>query len=411
MSVSTSRETAPRGAAPGASLRKAPPLRALHVINWLNPGGIESWILQILRQADRAELAIDVCCKGTHRGELADEAIAAGAAVLHVPMGRWGPWSRRFRRQLASVLRAGRYDVVHSHLGDLSEPVLDAAIAAGVPKRIAMYHLVEHRLEKHPLLRVPLQRWQRRVRRRLVRKATAVLGCSTSSLRALFDDPGAPGLGVLHPAVEVERFDPRAQGGATAAARAAVREQLGVDADVPLVINVGNLGYAKNQVAILEAARRLRDRGVSARFAIVGIGPLRADLESRIQALGLSAEVQLLGSRRDVPRILWAADVAVHPSVAEGLPVAVLEYQAAGLPVVGSDIPSVLEALAPAHRRFVAATDDPERLADSLIELLRSPALRAELAVAGKSWVAEHFSTERSVRALRALYGAPGAEC
>lgn len=395
-----------RGGAHGAGPGAIGPttVRALHVINWLNPGGIESWLLQLLAHVERTELAIDVCCKGTHEGELADQARAAGAVVLHLPMGRWGPWSRRFRTQLADVLRKGEYDVVHSHLGDLSEPVIDAAIDAGVPGRVVMYHVVEHRLERHLLLRVPLRWWQLRVRQRLLRKATSVLGCSHSSLHALFEDPTAPRLGVLHPAVDTERFDSGAAGVATDAVRVAVRAELGIPPGVPLVINVGNLGYAKNQRAILDAAARLRDRGVSARFVIVGRGPLRADLESGIRALDLRETVQLLGSRRDIPRLLWAADAALHPSVAEGLPVAVLEYQAAGVPVVGSDIPSVIEALAPPLRRLAAAAGDSARLSESLVEVLRSPGVRAELASAGRAWVREHFSAERSVQAVRALY-------
>jgi glycosyltransferase involved in cell wall biosynthesis len=378
----------------------AEPIRALHIVTWLNRGGLETWLLQLLQNADRRRLAIDVCCKGVHVGEMAPEARAAGAAVIHAPMGRWGHWSRRYRRSLATILRDGRYDVVHSHLGDLSEPILDAALDAGVPRRVVMYHLVEHRFEQQAILRAALRAWQRHARRSIVRKATSVLGCSRSVLDAVLPARRGSTFGVLHPSVDPNRLRP------DTSARDPVRRELGLAEDMPLVVNVGNLGYAKNQRAIVEAAVVLRERRVRAVFLVVGEGPLRGELERQLAARGVDDAVRLLGSRRDVARLLQAADVAVHPSVAEGLPVSVLEYQSVGLPVVGSLIAPVVEALAPSNRPLATRPTDALGLAEAVARLLNDPALRRDLGAAGRVWVVERFSVDRCLDDLIELYAA-----
>jgi glycosyltransferase involved in cell wall biosynthesis len=379
------------------------PLRVLHVVNWLNRGGIETWLLRVLQHADRRRLVMDVCCKGRSTGELSAPARATGAAILHVPMRAPGPWDHRFRRALAEIIRAGAYDVVHSHLGDLSVPVLDAARRAGVDRRIVMYHQIEHRLEHHPALRLPMQLWQRSARREIAAKATRIVGCSRSVLSRVYPQAHGDQFDVVHPAVDVRSHD-FGLGARRTERRRDARRKLGISDDGLLVVNVGSLNYAKNQRIILDVAERAAAAGIDATYVIVGHGPLSGELARAIVERRLERSVRLVGLRSDVAEWLCAADVALHPSIAEGLPVSVLEYQAASLPVIGSSIEPVLEALAPANRAIASAPHDACGFAATLERLSGSVDFRDHTAAAGRQWVVERFSMERNLADLSTLY-------
>lgn len=375
------------------------------MVHWLNRGGVEMWVLELLRSVDRNSMVIDVCCKGAHPGEMADEARATGAAVLHCPAGALGSLSPTYRRRLARVIRQGRYDVVHSHLGDMSVPILQAALDAGVRSRIVTYHQTEHRLERLALVGRWFRAWQRRARLAVARHATGVFGCSRAVLDGAFPAPvPGPRFGVQYAPVDAERFRPDPE------QRVRVGAELGLSPSTLRVVNVGNVGYAKNQAVIVETAQAARAAGLDVVFLIVGDGPLREELAARIGERGLGEQVRLLGRRGDVPRLLQGSDLAMHPSVTEGLPVSVLEYQACGLPVVTSSVPPVMEAVAPASRGFARSPHDAAGFASVIGTLAGDAELRRRIGAEGRAWVAENFGAEQHLSQLRDLYSADLAQ-
>ena len=88
-------------------------MRVLHLIHWLVRGGIETWLLSMLRAVPRDECVMDFVCKGAGTGPLAPVAEELGARVHHCPLG---PAHIPFARGLARILKEGRYDVLHCHL-------------------------------------------------------------------------------------------------------------------------------------------------------------------------------------------------------------------------------------------------------------------------------------------------------
>ena len=153
------------------------------------------------------------------------------------------------------------------------------------------------------------------------------------------------------------------------------RTRLGLPAGVPVIGTSGRLAPVKAQVMLIEALALLRQRAEPTHLpqvVIVGEGPERPALEARAAALGLSAAVHLLGHRDDLPEILPAFDVYCLPSLNEGLPRAVLEAQAVGLPVVASNVGALADAVCPASGRLVPPSD-PAVLALALAEALARP--------------------------------------
>lgn len=126
-------------------------------------------------------------------------------------------------------------------------------------------------------------------------------------------------------------------------ARAQARLQLGFADDTLVFSSVAVLRKGKGLEHLLEAVLVVRQQVPRARFLVVGDGEERARLEARSTALGVDDVVRFLGARTDVPRLLSATDVFVHPSLYEALPTSVLEAMAAGLPVVATDVGGIPE--------------------------------------------------------------------
>lgn len=379
------------------------PIRVIHVINWLNRGGLESWLMGILRASDKSRFRMDFLCKGAHPGILADEARTLGASVLHVPLGRLEQAAGSPAR-LADALKGREYDVLHSHLGYLSAGAARASRLAGIPRTVVTFHSPVHRLGLYylpalgriPGFRAVMDAWQQRQIAAISENCDAITACSNSAARAIFGSNDAERASVLPPAIDHERFLK------AAGRRSESRALLKLKESDFVIVNVGRLDFPKNQgvIPLLAAA----DWGARGRpvFLIAGAGPLEREIRATAKALGVEESVRLLGEQADMPGLLAAADAAFHPSVVEGLPVAVLEYQAAGLRVVASDIEALQEALCPNGGHFNLRHDDVAGYREAFLRIRSEGS--AHFRTANLDWIAGSFSAEASLKNLEALY-------
>lgn len=360
--------------------------RILHVVWNLNVGGIETYVVNVLRTFDRDRFHMDVCCVGGARGALADEAESLGAEILMCPM-KAGLWSyvAGMRREMT---RRG-YDAVCDYLGDFAGPSLFAAWRAGVPNRVAFYRSAG---------------WTKRLgwiqatgartfRGSLHLFATSILGNSRSVLRAFHGDatPGKGKLDVVYNGVDTTRFRPD-----RAAARARVRAEFGIPSDAVVIGHVGGFRPAKNHMAILSLFSAARREHGHARLLLVGDGELRERIEMRIVELGIADAVTLTGVRKDTEDLLSAMDVFLFPSLREGFPNALVEAQAAGLPVVGSDRPEFREVTPHENHDLLAPTEDETALLAILNRLIADQAERCRRAALGPPFVAARFRPDQN---------------
>lgn len=304
-------------------------VRVLHVLGALNPGGVETWLMHVLRRADRARLQMDFLVHRLDRGVFDDEVEALGSRIFRCPRSHRRPWgyARAFRRLLAAH---GPYDVVHSHVHHFSGVVLQLARATGVERRIAHSHSDTRATQ----LAAPWRRrlYYRTMRRSLQGAATLKLATSEGAAEALFgpcwrSDPGAR---ILPCGIDLAPFRSPVD-------RAEVRRELGIPADTFVVGHVGRFEEPKNHPFLIELTRRLAAQLPATRLVLVGDGRRRAVVEHAVARAGLGSRAIFTGVRGDVARIMRGAfDVFVFPSLLEGLGLAVLEAQAAGLPAVVS---------------------------------------------------------------------------
>ena len=172
----------------------------------------------------------------------------------------------------------------------------------------------------------------------------------------------------------------------------------------PVVVSVGRLDSQKGYDVLIEAAKLCADRGVDAEFVIAGDGPRRQELEQKIADYRLASKVQLVGRTDDVRGLLTAADVFVSSSRWEGMPNAVLEAMAAGLPVVATAVGGTVELVVHDETGLLVPPGDAGAIADAVTALVSDPTYRASLGKRAHTRVMTHFTWERNVAAFSALY-------
>ncbi len=173
--------------------------------------------------------------------------------------------------------------------------------------------------------------------------------------------------------------------------------------DVPVAV-VAQLIPRKGHRTLLDALHQLRDRHPHLRVCLFGVGPLRASLERRVAELGLDDRIQFAGFRIDLDRFIGHFALLVQPAEREGLGVAVLEAQAAGVPVVASRAGGLVEAVADGQTGLLVPPHDAAALAVAIDTLLGDAGLRSRFAAAGPAHAAAEFGIEGMVDGNLAVY-------
>ncbi|MDB5347850.1 MAG: glycosyl transferase, group 1 [Schlesneria sp.] len=304
--------------------------RVLHIFGRLNRGGAELRTLDVMRRLGSGQPQMEFVALSGLPGDLDDEVRSLGGEVHYCALDLGFPW--RFAR----LLRERQIDVVHSHVHHFSGYILRCAAKVGVPIRIA--HFRSCHSGNSATLRRRLQ--ERLMRHWIDRWATLILGNGSSSLEFGWKaDWGTDHrCAVIHNGLDTTRFR-------IAADPAGVRQEFGLPTECPLVIHVGRMDPPKNHERLVSIWASLAKIRPDMQFVSVGrIEPaMLSELQSQMRTTALNNRVVWAGIREDIPRLLLAANLMYFPSRWEGLPGAVLEASAAGVPVIGSDIPPIRE--------------------------------------------------------------------
>ncbi len=306
------------------------PIRILHVVGGMDTGGIETWLMHLLRQLDRTRYHFDFLTHTTKPCFYDEEIRSLGSRILPCPR-HMRPWryAPRFRRILKDN---GPYDVVHSHVHHFSGLPLMLARYTGVSARIAHSHNDTSPSDSRARVwrRLYLAGFQRLIRRH----ATVGLACSAPAATALYGEAWQqdPRWHLLYCGIDLKPFTEPIDPGA-------VRQELSMPADALVLGHVGRFAEQKNHTLLIDIFAEFAKRDSNAVLLLLGDGPLRSSIEQKVRHLGLGERVIFAGVRADIPRLMRGAmDVLLLPSLHEGLPVTGIEAQAAGLPLVLSDV-------------------------------------------------------------------------
>lgn len=307
----------------GNAMTDKEPMRVLMVMTSMDRGGMETFTMNVYRAIDRSKVQFDFLLHRDFKGAYDDEIERLGGKIYHVR--RQNPFDPRYWMALNKFFDHHAYRVVHVQLDCLSAEPLFAAAKHGSIVRIAHSHSSrQDRDFKYPikLLCKPFIKYA----------ATDLFACGYEAGKWMF---GTDDFEIIRNCIDVDScaFDP--------AVRTETRRELCIPVGAPVIGHVGRFVPAKNHFFLLEMFSHLLREQPEALLILVGDGPLREEAERKSKELGIEHSVKFLGVRSDVARLMQAFDCFVMPSVYEGLPMVLVEAQAAGLPCVISDsIPS-----------------------------------------------------------------------
>jgi glycosyltransferase involved in cell wall biosynthesis len=284
-------------------------------------------------------------------------------------------------------LRGGGFDLVHAHIFASAAAAAIATLGKGLPLVIT-----EH-------TEASWQTWRTRwISRWAHRRARHTIAVSTPIERRLIERDGAPSdLVTLIPNAVIPAPDETPDSASTLP-----------DGwpEGPLIGVVARLQPEKGVANFLQAATRVSRIFPEAGFLVVGDGPLREELLSLAERLGISKRVRFLGYRTDSRALMGLMDVLVVPSLTEGSPLIVLEAMAAGIPVVASAVGGIPDQLRHGEEGILVPPDDPDALGEALGALLRDPAYARRLGETGRLRTENEFSHETLVRRIEVVYRA-----
>jgi len=288
--------------------------------------------------------------------------------------------------RLVSLMRAERYTIVHTHNSITGAVGRLAARLARVPLVIHTTHGFHFHENMSRLRRLPwvvAERW-------LSRFCDLLLCQNRQEVEEIRRLGIRPRQGVCHVGngIDLSQFRPRARTPENAR---------------PTLLCVARLEPVKNHAMLFRAFGILRRRH-DAVLKLVGEGPWAARYEQELAAAGLADAVEFLGYRYDVPELTAAADVAVLTSVKEGIPRALMQAAAVGVPVVATDVKGTREVVVNAQTGFLVPLDDAEALADRLGRLLDDAELRRQMGTRAVQYAREHFDEEQVVQRLVRVY-------
>ena len=311
--------------------------------------------------------------------------------------------------RLAAYFRRERFDVVHTHSPVVSAQARVAARIARVPVVVYQAHGFHFHDGTTPFRRHLLTTVEAQLGRRFTDYLVTVnhedhrLAYERGFLRDARKLTCLPGVGV-----DVDRFRPPTT--AEDGERQRRRLAHGATAEQTVVLFVGRLVAEKGILDLLDAVSLLRRRDADVRLWVVGEGlagerdvVTAPEVLRRVNAPSLTGVVELLGRREDIPELMRAADVFVLPSYREGMPVALLEAMASGLPVVATDIRGSREAVT-ADTGLLVQPGDPAGLAAALGRLGPDADLRAVLGANARERARAQFSTARSLQPQLEMY-------
>lgn len=369
------------------------PTRILHLLEAMGPGGIETWLMHVLRRIDRERFHMDFVVQTTKKAAYDDEIQEFGSRIFRCSHRRRPVnHDRDFRRILRDQ---GPYDIIHGHLHYYNGYALRRARQAGIPVRIAHSHndspLFERGITPRKMYASLMGRW-------ISRDATVGLACSREAARALFGPAweADPRLRILYYGIDLEPFrdvvDP-----------ATARAELGIPADAFVVGHVGRFFKQKNHEFLVDIASEVIKREPKACLLMVGgYGSLRSSIERRVAQAGIKDRAIFAGVRKDVPRLmLGAMDAFVLPSFYEGLPLVGIEAQSAGLPFVLSDVISKeMDVVHPLIHRL-SLSQPASVWAETILAARNAKPVQQD---AFRLMEESHFNIDSSVRELERVY-------
>jgi glycosyltransferase involved in cell wall biosynthesis len=365
----------------------------LFIIDSFEQGGSERQAMQLLTQLHASgKCRVHLACL-QNRGSLRAEAdqLGIGEITEYALNSFYDLNFVKQLRRLVHFIRENQIDVVHTHCFYTNIFGMTGAFLAGVRARVTSKGETDG-------FRTPMQKRAERASFRLSHRVIA--NCLVVQNQLIREGVNPAKIIQHYNGLDLERLKVRA-----GLRREEALAGFGLPSDRRYLSIVANLrNPVKDHPMFLRAAARVRAAVPKAGFAIAGEGELMEGLRELAGQLGIRDDVFFIGRCDNVADLLFASEIGVLSSKAEGFANAILEYMAAGLPVVASHVGGAREAISEDETGYVVASGDDKKMAARIIELLNDPQRARVMGERGRSFVAERFSCDRHLQNTLELY-------
>lgn len=373
----------------GSEKNKLIPIRVLYLITELNMGGAQQALFRLLSGLDRNRYQPTVACLYNGRGQAAQQISQLGIPVID--LGMQPKWRLDAMWRLHRLVREQKPVILHAWM-----------IHANILGRIV------GRLNRVPVVIISRRtqnldgagrEWANRKLSGWSDATIAVSECVRQvEIAQARTDPAK--VITIHNGIEAEWYRQ-----IDSTVRDRIRRELKTPNEALVIASVGRLHPVKGLAKLLVAMKSVHARFPEVYLWLVGDGELRSTLEAQARQLGLDDVVVFTGTRLDVPEILTAVDIFTLASHVEGMPNAILEAMAAGLPVVATQVGGVPEIVVEGQTGLLVPPADDKVLAQALLTLIEDASLRRRLGLAGRQRVLGQFDIAVTRQKTVDLYG------
>ena len=382
-------------------------IRVLNIITRLERGGAPQALLETIRRMS-PDIHIDLATGQADEAhlDLTQEVIDSGMPLIVIPTLRRSPHPLRdlqALRHLIRIIRAGNYDIVHTHTSK-----------AGFLGRIAARHCKTTLVIHSPHGTILEGYFSSFVTKfyAYLERITAPLAKRIICLTAReIDQYLQAKIGhrdqyvVIYNGINIDTFSTMTQ------PRQEIRNSLNLTQEAVVCITVGRLVPVKGQINLINAFPKVMAQHPNTHLLIVGEGELHKELLQQVNHLNLTKNIHFLGWRSDIPNLLGASDIFVLPSLNEGLGLVLLEAMAQHLPTIATHVGGVPEVVEDGKTGLLVPAQSPHALTQAINQLIASPTQRQEMGEAGYQRAVNTFSIETTVEKTeniyRTLMGAP----
>lgn len=357
------------------------PIRVLEVISNAIVGGVENYVRNLIRLLPPDAFQISLLCP--YESGVISDLRRAGYPVFLTPMKGMPPEIPWGAIQTAvGVIRGQQIDIIHAHMpkgqmiGGIAGALSHTPIAATFHGRsMTAEELSIHQLTGSHLIAV----------------------CQEAYTQAMAMGVSPANITLIHNGVDLERFRPGLDG-------SNFRESAGIPLEAPLVGFVGRLSWEKGPDQFVEAAAVVHRQRPDVHFAVVGEGPVDTYLAELIHQHELEEVVHLAGLWADPAEVYPALDLIALTSHSEGMPLALLEAMACGVPVAAMNVGGVLEIVEFGKTGLLVSPGDPDEMGRTLVSLLSRPEGLKQMGLAGRQRAEALFDLRTSVRQTADLF-------
>ncbi|MEP3836580.1 MAG: glycosyltransferase family 1 protein [Algibacter sp.] len=341
------------------------PIRVLQVFTIMDRGGAETMIMNYYRKLDTTKVQFDFLVHRPNKAAYDDEIEALGGHIYRLPaINPFMP--QAYYVALRDFFKThDDYKIIHSHLNTFSYFPHKIAKEFNIPCRIAHAHIAINKVSISSLvtgkesLKESLKKIIKlQLKKRVKKHATHYFSCGDKAGTWLF---GNTAFQTMNNAIDTEKFK------YNPSVSKVYKKEFGIENEL-VIGHIGRFVSQKNHAFLIKIFAALLKKQPQATLILIGDGPLKSGLQAEAKHLKIDHKIQFLGVRTDIPQLCQMMDIFVFPSFYEGLPVTLIEAQAASLKIIASD--SITEEVRLTNNiQFVSIEESAEIWAQHILEL------------------------------------------